>query len=633
MTTAVGAQVRTSPDVRTVPAGSGDERPLRSPRRAIEIAGAAALYCVLACLRFWPVAPWDGTRVPHHATNDAAQSVWYLAWTAHALAHGLNPLFSGAVNAPVGANMAANTSTPALGLLAAPVTLLFGPVTAMNLLLRLGLAGSAFAMFLFLRRRVRWWPAAVLGGALFGFNAFTLRESGFHLHLEFLVVPPLLLWALDELLVVQRRRPVPTGAVLGALVVVQWFINQEVLADCALLAVLGCALLALWHRRAVRRRLHRALPGLVTASAVCVTVLAYPVWFMVAGPQHLRGPTQAAAVLNGFHLDLLAPLVRGIRLTTTVPGGIPGAPHHEAAFSYVLSEGYLGLPLVAVVVGLVVAWRRHPLVRFGAWMAALSFLLALGGRLSVLGHRTGVPLPAAVLAHLPLLDEIEPLRFAIFLWLFLALVVAAGTEETYRWLRPRVAVHRPQAVDALVVAVLGISAIPMVVAAPPVMATAVPASRAASTVAEATPVGGTVLYLPPVTKSMAQPMVWQAEASMRYRIVGGYVIVPRDAETSTNFPPPSPALRRLLAGFSVPGATSPEAAAARLAACRAFPAVVSGYHVATVVLWSQALRDPAADRRLVKAALGPASVRRPGLSLWALAGHRARTSAHCGRVL
>jgi hypothetical protein len=620
---------------------------------------AAGVYVLGACFRYWPVAPWNDTAVLHHATNDPAQSVWYLAWMAHALSHGINPLSATAINVPHGANMAANTSTLALGVLAAPVTWLFGPVTSFNLLMRLGLAGSAFSMFLLLQRWVRWWPAAFLGGALYGFNAFTLRESVFHLHLEFLAVPPLIVWALDELVVSQRRRPLPTGVVLGLLAVVQWFINVEILVDCLLFAVLGLAILAIAHRGQVMDHLRRAAPGLVVGCAVFVIAIAYPLWFMLEGPQHLEGPTQPAAVLNGYHIDLLAPLVHGITLVTPVAGSVVG-PMHLTPSRYTLNAGYLGPPLVAALIALTLwCWRRSGVVRFATVMGLCTFVLALGPRLTVLGHDTGVPLPAVVLRHVALLDELEPIRFTVLLWLFAAIVLGVGVDLVARGataaLSARAGDHvlRPADVGTggsrlrlptdgrvlllpLVVVFTFVAFVPIANVVPPAVATPPVDALAAPAVARLTPVGGTVLLVPPVRRTEAQPMIWQARSGISYRIVGGYVIVPHSSSTSTNFPPPSPSLAKLYALARAKRNSRverPDVLAET--ACRAVPTIVRHYDVDTIVMWHLAGAEAKVLRRVLRSALGPASfvsTTAPGMMIWVSVFRRLRAPAGC-RIL
>ena len=225
---------------------SGDVQAVRRPVALIALAVGA--YAVLAVLAYWPVMPFDASRLPHPAgagVGDPAQMSWFLAWTPFALGHGLNPFFTNYIDFPLGANLASNTSVPLLGLLAAPVTFALGPVASFNLLMRLALASSATSMFLVSRRWVSWWPAAFAAGLLYGFGSYMTFESSVHLDLAFMAIPPLLFWCFDELFVTRRRSAVKVGVLLGLLGAAQLLIDPEILAYCTVMAVIGLIFLAL----------------------------------------------------------------------------------------------------------------------------------------------------------------------------------------------------------------------------------------------------------------------------------------------------------------------------------------------------------------------------------------------------
>lgn len=599
---------------------------------------AACIYLLVACLLYWPVPPWSNSRVLLSGNVDPAQTVWYLRWFAWAIAHGHNPLFSNYVDYPNGANIATNTSVPLLSTLSAPITWLFGSITTDNVLMRLGLAGSAFTMFLVLRRWVRWAPAAIIGGALFGFNSFTLQQSRTHLHLVFLVLPPLILWALDELFVSQRRHPALIGAALGLLGAAQWLINQEVLFGCAMFAVIGLVILALAQRQQVRPRLRRALPGIVTALLVLGVLVAYPAWFLLAGPRHLVGPTQPSWIIAGYRQDLLGPFVPHITEITRASAAVI-AQHHppKATFSWVSVSGYLGVPLVLLLLGLAVVWRRNRIVQFWALMAAVAFLLALGGRLIVLGHNTGIPLPAAVFAHVPLLYEIVPERLTIFMWLFLAIVLGVGLDCTYRWWRQgrrrRHSIWARTAGVSLALAVAIGTFVPMLVEAPARTSGHVFESSPATAIPSHTPHGGLVLLLPEIRSFAAQPMVWQAEGNMAYRMMSGYVIIPFNSYTSRNFPPPHGSLAKVMSAVpterpNTPPTNHPTQQNA-IAACKALPQALNQYPVDSIVIWSPPHTTTKYGIMAMTAALGPVPVRRDGLYLWDHVRQRERGTKAC----
>ena len=74
--------------------------------------------------------------------------IWAMGWWAYALSHGINPLYSHAIGAPTGYNLAAGaSSTPSVGVLMWPLTATFGPVTSFNVALLLAPPTAAWGAF------------------------------------------------------------------------------------------------------------------------------------------------------------------------------------------------------------------------------------------------------------------------------------------------------------------------------------------------------------------------------------------------------------------------------------------------------------------------------------------------------
>ncbi len=376
--------------------GGDDAAPHVSTRTSHRFAWfGVGLYCVLAIVIYLPVLPFDGRHLPGGGTGDPALEAWFLAWTPHALLAHLNPLFTNFIDYPSGVNLMTNTSAPALGLLAAPVTLLLGPVAALNLMLRLAFAASASSMFLVLRRWTTWWPAAFIGGLFYGFSPYMVSQGQEQAHLNLLVVAlfPLMLACLDELFIGQRRDPRRLGVALGLLAAVQLLISAELLADSALLGAIGLLALAVTHRSEVGARVRWAMPGIGVAAAVFVVLAAYPTWFFVSGPQHISGPHQPLSVLQLFRTDLLSPILPTIhqqiapaRLTRLADQFFAGNPAENGA--------YLGLPLILLVVIFTIVWRRDGVVRFASFMAIVALVAVV--RAAASGEQPPPSRPAPV---------------------------------------------------------------------------------------------------------------------------------------------------------------------------------------------------------------------------------------------
>ena len=131
-----------------------------------------AVYVVLAMVLYGHFGSLGSGHMTGTSSSDAIAQVWWLAWTAFALPHGHNLFSAQWQNYPAGQNFGVNGSMLALGVLFMPITKLFGPVVTWNIALRLAVALSASSMCLVLRRWTTWWPAAFVGGLIYGFSAY-----------------------------------------------------------------------------------------------------------------------------------------------------------------------------------------------------------------------------------------------------------------------------------------------------------------------------------------------------------------------------------------------------------------------------------------------------------------------------
>jgi hypothetical protein len=511
-------------------------------RPAAATFGALAVYAGIAVAAYLPVLPLSGARTQICTCGDTAQEVWFLAWVPFALAHGHSLFYSNWVLYPSGVNLTDNTSMPLLGLLAAPVTLLAGPVAAYNLVLRAGFALSGFAMFAVLRQLVRRWPAAFAGGLLYGFSPFMTGQGLSHAFLVFAPVPPLVL---GVLLRVFGGPPVPprrAGLLLGVLFAAQFFIAAETFAMLALFTVLG--VLAALGYRCARDRLPHLLGTAAWAVPVCAVLIGYPVYFFLAGPRHIAGPPHPLRGLDAWHSDLLS-AVLPTRLMRFAPAGLP----RVGAVSNLQENGtYLGLPLALAAVFLGIMGRRRPVTAICGMLAVLSYALSLGPRVFVLNRDTGLPGPFTLLLHVPVLQAIEPARFSLFTALFTAVVLATGLDMLCRGTASARAgaaegpgrrvrgFARPAAVAALGAAALA----PLLPRWPyPAGRPVIPAFFTSAAV-HRIPAGAVVATFPFPAKRFNQALAWQAVSGMRFRLLGGttFFVPGRDGRAVELFRPP-----------------------------------------------------------------------------------------------
>jgi hypothetical protein len=489
--------------------------------------GVIVLFAAPAVVLWWHV--WSGhpANTMTCSCGDPAQQVWFMAWPAWAIAHLSNPFFSHAVNVPSGANLLSNTSGTLVGVVLAPVTWLWGPVAATNVALTLAPALSAWGCFVAIGPLVRWKAGAIPAALAYGYSSAMISSLVFgHVSVALLVVPPLLFTALYEIVIRQKHSVRRDGLVLAALVVIQFLISPEVLVICGLLGLIGLVAVMVVGWRQVRVRSGHALPALGSAALLSAVVLAYPVWFGVAGPQAVTGVLFAAAPLAGVPLSgLVAP---GAYATTGNPyvqfGGYLGRTGPP--------PNYLGGGLVLSGAAAVVLGRRRPLTWLLLFMTVVTSALTLGSILYLTPSSSPrvVWLPWRWLSTWPLLKEILANQFAPFISLFVAFLLAVGLDALYvqyrrpdSWLASRRAVVAGVATAAVtVLAVVPVWAtfdVPLTVESvniPPYM----------RYVAPTLPAHSVIVTIPFAVSGSDEPMLWQAVNGMHFELAGAALKTP-----------------------------------------------------------------------------------------------------------
>jgi hypothetical protein len=623
--------------------------------------GALAFYAALATVAYLPTLPLDGSHTQICTCGDTAQQVWFLAWVPFALTHGHSLFYSNWVLYPSGINLMDNTAMPLLGLIAVPITGLFGPITAYNLLLRAGFTLSAFAMFVVVKHLVRWWPAALAAGLLYGFSPFMVGQGLSHEFLVFAPIPPLVFGILVDVLGRAQMSARQAGLLMGVLYGAQLLIASETFAMMALFSVTGVAL-ALCYRDA-RARVGHLLKTAAWAAGVCAVVIAYPVYFFFSGPRQVLGSPHPEQELSRWHGDLL-----GALLPTSL---MRFAPTELLRIGSYLVHGnlqengtYLGLPLVLITTVLGIAYRRRPVTAVASALAVLSYALSLGSRIFTARHPTGVPGPFTLLARIPVLQDIEPARFSLFTALFIAVVLGTGLDRL-RFPAPaasavaaptrraadvpiaeaparstgvppgaappgtasalagrfadRALTGRRRAVLAMVVGLVAL--IPLVPRWPYPASPAITPPFFTTSDIQRIPSGSIVVTFPYPAHASNEALAWQAEASDRFRMVGGssfFVPGPGGRSVETYQPQlrPHGIDRAFMAAFAGPNPRGGSRSPLQCTLLRGIRTDIRRYHISTVLIDPSLGHDPALAVRYLTAATRHQPERVGGMLGW-----------------
>ncbi len=549
---------------------TGQVASARLPRWFRDVHGgiAAALYLLVI---LW----YDHATLAHLGSvcacsnMDPTQWMWSWKWIPYALIHGHNPLLTSEIWPGQRFDLAAITLAPILAIPGAPLTALFGPIAAYNVLTFAAPVLSGWAAYRLCRYLSGATWASILAGYLYGFSAFELGHLLGHLNLVFVFVPPLLILVVLRHLngEISRCRATVFAAVL---ILIQLGLSTEILLDSSYLgalALIGGFILAPEYR-----------PRIVqTAILLAVAYLAVAVIGSYYIYQALSGPAESKHVGIGDPTDLLSyifptPVFKlgGLRFAGLSGGFSPNDPYEQNA--------YLGLPLIAIVLAFTITTWRRRVTKLVAVITAVAFVLSLGVKLTISGQAI-LWMPFNVLEHLPVFDLSIPSR----LGLFVALGAALATALWLSW-----AVGRRSTAWRWLVALAAVAIVwPNVAYPSPPAAASQPPYFFANT--DLRPPGRINAYAQPTFfttglykrylrrneivlafpfSQFGDDMLWQAETDMYFRLLDGYL----------GAPPPSyaanPLVNLLYGTGELPGASQ----AGQLRS------LLVGHHVGAVII-------------------------------------------------
>jgi hypothetical protein len=477
---------------------------------------------VLVLIQLW-ISP--SGRVLAANDDDHGFFLFALAHGERVLFHGANPLFSDRMNVPDGVNMMANTTELALTLAVAPITHFLGVGVSMVLLLTLGLAGTAAAWYWVLSRHlVHSRPAAWIGGLWCGFAPAMVSHANGHVNFVSQFVVPFIVWQVLRLR--EPGRVVRGGVILGLLVVLQVFINEETLLFTALtlgVFVIAYACLAFG---VFKEFLPRALKGLGVAVVTALVPLAYPLWFQFTGPQAYSGqPFEPGK----FVTDLLS---LGAYARQSLAGN--GAIARSLSVSPTEDNTFFGLPMLVLLVVMVRMLWHHLAARSAAIAGLVLLIMSMGPELRIGGWDTGVPLPFALIAHVPIIDLVSVTRFAMVPATIIGVLLALAADRS-----GALAAGRKKAFWLL----LAIAIVPVLPKPLPVVAAdPLPPFISRQMWRDYVPADRTLVTVPvPEVTTGRAGMRWFALSGLDFRVPRGYFMGPgADGVTGSWNAPPRP---------------------------------------------------------------------------------------------
>ncbi len=442
-------------------------------RPIIDHAGVFLGYLLISLVLTWPlVLHWQtavvggiqpGTVPPDYnprflygGFEDASQNVWNVWWTGWALEHGQNPYWSSMLYYPQGVQMYLQTLNLPSTLAVQPVHALVGPVAAYNVSVLLACALTGYGTFLLVRAFVPGMAIPFLCGALLMAGPFHLMKIQTNqLNLVSMQWLPLFFLALvwldrqaehrDDPVHHASYRPQtiaaiarhPTFAVLFAVAM----FSLAALTDwywgliCAIYALLWMGL------RLVTTPTYAVLVRRYMWFGAGVLVCLAPVFLGIARVDAADIPAMGnlstwQGYVAGYSADALGLFFPSVfhplggewarhLLANVSPGYAPDG--------WYVAAGWVLLACAAW--GIWVSWRTHWRLLI---IAAVAWVLSLGPSLRVAGVDTGMPLPYAIIQHVPLLGMARrPSHFAAIVFVLAAVFAGIGLHQLRVTLPPR----------------------------------------------------------------------------------------------------------------------------------------------------------------------------------------------------
>ena len=465
---------------------------------------AYAIYQSIAIIWFGLPVLVDFTHsyIGQPGAPDPGAHIWFLTWWPYAISHHLNPFITRLVWAPSGYNLTWATSIPFPALLAAPITHVWGPVASFNALTLLAPALAAWCAFILYRRLSGSFLPSLIGGYIFGFSPYMFDHLMGHLCLLLVFPLPLAIY----LVILRMERGITRArfvAFLTAAAVVLFLCTEEIFATAVVFGALALLTALLLAQPSDRAQLVEICALSAIALGIAAALLSPYLFFAFA----YQFPHGALYPPEDYTSNLLGFIVPSPVLLIGHSAAF-AALGHRIASRWAEDSAYIGIPLLAIIIGYAMAAWRSTRGKLILIMLAVTVIASCGPRLSIRDSPT-IPLPWMIAAQMPLLDKALPGRIMVFAFLdaglILALYLSAAPQRTWKW----------------VLAILAAcSLIPNLPSGWWFSRNEMPRFFADGTFRKYLGRGETTLILP--YGRLDNSMLWQARSGMYFRMAGGY---------------------------------------------------------------------------------------------------------------
>jgi hypothetical protein len=511
-------------------------------RRRWQSLGALAIYFSLAVLLLDRGLQGHPGYIVGRGT-DPPQTMWFFNWWRFAIAHRLNPFITDWVWSPLGINLAWTTFVPLPSLVSIPLQVTVGEPATYNVIVTLMLPLAALAAFA-LCQRVNggaFWPS-VLGGYIFGFSPHMLGEVLGHLVvIAVFPVPLIVLITLDR--IECKISSIRFSMILAVLLITEFLCSVDIFATVTLVGGFSLLLALVIFKGNTRIQVQRLIVPTALGYLISIAILSPYFYYLLA----LGHPSGSIWPPSKFSADLVGFLVPRQTIwwgSTNYVGAI------SRRFEGTIMENgdYLGVGLIVFVE----IFRRRfwpmPIGKFLTLLLLAIIVAAFGPTLHIAGVE-GFLMPWAIFQHFPFVADILPVRFMMYSFLVIGLMIAMWFSASPA--RPRTKI--------MASAILVASIAPNLHASFWVSRIELPPFFANGSYAKELSPREIILPLPFAQKGNS--MYWQLQSDMYFRMAGGWTgVSPFEFDRmpivnffqgDTDLPEASDQLKAYLARFAV----------------------------------------------------------------------------------
>jgi hypothetical protein len=429
-------------------------------------------------------------------TADSTSHIWFLNWWTFAIQHKLNLFLTDYVWAPSIFNLAHATTTPGIALLMLPITLTLGPVATFNITAIFASAISAWTAYLLCYHITKSFPASLCGGYFFGFSAYEISSTFYgNINLNTVFLIPVILY-LSLLYLNKKIRGDLFIIFLSLCLIFQFLVSIEILATMVLF---GTFLWFLAFKIYPEKRSLLCKLGYHTIISLFITLIFTSpflyYFFKTPSPTNFLNPLIYTNDFNNFYIPPLFIFLQ-----------------NKFLLNYInpLGTSYLGFPLIVIISLFCKQYWKFSEAKIIIIFLLTAFITSLGFEIQIAGYDTYIPLPGLLLNKIPIIKYAIFHRFSLYGFLAVAILVAI-------WLKEK----KHSLIKYLLVA-LAIFFILPITNKNNFWAAKIPKNIFFSSQEYKKFIQPNDIVLPLPFGSWNSALLWQQEANMYFRIVGGY---------------------------------------------------------------------------------------------------------------